>query len=174
MSRENKEKIIDNLEEIISNCSIGVLTDYRGLSVSEMTALRRRIQEAGGEYRVVKNTLARLAVARVDREELADSFEGPIAIAFGYSDITEIAKIITGYIRDTKLSLGIKGGFTEDRILSPADITTLSTIPSREVLLSQLLGQLNSPISSLVNVLASPFRGLAQVLQAQINKMEEA
>lgn len=174
MSRDKKEKIIDNLEEVISNCSIGVLTDYRGLTVSQMTALRRRIQEAGGEYRVVKNTLARLAVARADREELADSFEGPVAIAFGYSDITEIARIITGYIRETRLSLGIKGGFTSDRVLSPADITTLSTIPSREILLAQLLGQMNSPITSLVRVLASPVRGLAQVLQAQINKMEEA
>ncbi len=174
MSRDKKEKIIDSLEGVISNCSIGVLTDYRGLTVSEITTLRRRIQEAGGEYRVVKNTLARLAVVKADREELADSFEGPVAIAFGYSDITEIARIITGYIRETKLSLSIKGGFTEDRVLSPADITTLSTIPSREVLLSRLLGQMNSPITSLVNVLSSPVRGLTQVLQSQINKMEEA
>ena len=173
MYREKKVQIVDSLEERISKCSIGVLTDYRGLTMTEITALRRKIQEVGGEYRVVKNTLAKLAVVKADREDLATSFEGPVAIAFGYDDITEIARVITAYIRETRLDLGIKGGFTVDRVLSSADVTTLSIIPSREVLLARLLGQLNSPISSLVNVLSSPLRGLAGVLQAQINKLEE-
>ena len=174
MARDDKAKIIDELGEVISRASIGVLTDYRGLTVSEITDLRRKIQDAGGEYRVVKNTLARLAAAKADREDLADSFDGPVAIAIGYDDVTRIARIVTDYVRETRLSLDIKGGFTEDRVLSPADVTTLSTIPSREILISQLLGQLNAPISSFVNVISSPLRGLAQVLTAQINKMEEA
>ena len=174
MPTEKKVQIVEDLEDVISRASIGVLTDYRGLTMPEITALRRKLQAAGGEYRVVKNTMARLAVTKVDREELAESFEGPVALAIGYDDITQIARILTDHIRETRLEIGIKGGFTSDRVLSAADITTLSTIPSREVLIAQLLGQMNAPITSLVNVLSGPIRGLAQVLQAQINKMEEA
>ena len=94
MSREKKAQIIDSLQEVFSRCSIGVLTDYRGLSASEMTDLRRRLRESGIEYKVVKNTLARFAAQRAGKEELLSFFEGPVAIAFGYGDITEPAKIL--------------------------------------------------------------------------------
>ena len=97
MGREKKSEIIDRLEDIFSRCSIGILTDYRGLTNAEITSLRRRIQGAGGEYKVVKNTLARFAAERAGVEELVDRLEGPIAIAFGYDDITEPAKAITDY-----------------------------------------------------------------------------
>ncbi|MFC1901241.1 50S ribosomal protein L10, partial [Chloroflexota bacterium] len=83
MSKEKKAEIIDSLEETFSKCSIGILTDYRGLTNAEITALRRRIQGAGGEYKVVKNTLARFAAERIGIEELVSHIEGPIAIAFG-------------------------------------------------------------------------------------------
>jgi len=82
MSREKKTQIIDSLQEAFSGCSIGILTDYRGLTTPEMTALRRRLQESGGEYRVVKNTLARFAAARVGKDALVSSFDGPIDIFF--------------------------------------------------------------------------------------------
>ncbi|MFC2020337.1 50S ribosomal protein L10 [Chloroflexota bacterium] len=172
MSREKNAEIIDSLEETFSRCAIAILTDYRGLSTPEVTALRRKLQETGGEYRVVKNTLARLAAEKAGNENWLSAFEGPLAIAFGYNEITEPAKIVTNYIRDTRLGLDIKGGFLGDRLLTSEEVTTLSTLPSREVLLARLLGQINSPIANLASCLVSPIRGLIGVLEAQIKQME--
>jgi large subunit ribosomal protein L10 len=172
MSKEKKAEIIDSLEELFSGCSIGILTDYRGLTNAEITALRRRIQGSGGEYRVVKNTLARFAAERAGIEDLVSRLEGPIAIAFGYDDITGPAKVLAAWIDETKLELGIRGGFTGDKVLTPEEVKTLSTLPDRNVLIARAIGQMNAPITALVNCLSSPIRGMMGVLQAQIQKLE--
>jgi large subunit ribosomal protein L10 len=172
MSRQKKVQIIDSLQEEFSKCSIGVLTDYRGLSASEITILRRRLGELGVRYRVVKNTLARFAAERVGRADLADSFEGPVAIAFGYGNITEPARALADYIGTSKSSLTIKGGFLSDRLLTLAEVSTLSTLPSREILLAKVLGGMQSPIAYLVNCLTAPIMGVARVLQARIKQLE--
>lgn len=171
-SRERKTQIIDGLQEAFAKCSIGILTDYRGLSTPEMTTLRRRLQESGSEYKVVKNTLARFATERAGREDLASSFKGPVAIAFGYGDITTPAKVLAGYIRDSKTSLNIKGGFLEDRLLTSEEVMSLSTLPSREILLARALAQMKSPISALLGCLTTPIRGIIGVLQARIKQLE--
>jgi len=172
MSKEKKAQIIDSLRETFSRCSIGVLTDYRGLSASEMTILRRKLRELGIEYRVVKNTLARFAAERASRADLVSSFQGPVAIAFGYGDIVEPAKTLADYIRASKSSLTIKGGFLSDRLLTSGEVSALSTLPSREILLAQVLGGMQSPIAALVNCLAAPIAGMARVLQARIKQLE--
>ena len=172
MSREKKAQIIDSLVETLSQCSAGVLTDYRGLTAQEITALRRKLREAGIEYRVVKNTLARFAAERLGWADLAASFEGPVALAVGHGEITEPAKVLAGYISATKSTLAIKGGFLGDRRLSPEEVKTLSKLPSREILLAQVLGTMQSPIAALANCLNAPLSGLARVLQARINQLE--
>ncbi len=172
MSREKKAQIIDSLQETFSKCSIGILTDYRGLDTPQLTALRRRLQGAGGEYKVVKNTMARFAAARAGIEDIANAFEGPIAIAFGYGEITEPARVLANYIRESGTNLGIKGAFYGDRLLTTEEVMTLATLPSREILLARVLGQMNSPISALASCLAAPIRGLIGVLQAQIQQLE--
>ncbi len=172
MSKEKKAQIIDSLQETFSRCTIGILTDYRGLKTSEVTAIRRRLQESGGEYKVVKNTLARIALARTGKDDPVSGVEGPIAIALGYSDMTTPVKALLGHIRDSKITLPIKGGFSGNRLLTPEEVMSLSTLPSREVLLARVLGQMKSPVSGLVNCLTSPIRGLIGVLQAQIQQLE--
>jgi len=172
MSREKKAQIIDRLQEVFSKCSVGIFTDYRGLSASEITVLRRRLRESGTEYKVVKNTLAQLAAERAGKDELVSSFEGPVAIAFGYGDITEPVKALADYIRTSKTSLGIKGGFLGDRLLTSEDVMTLSTLPSREVLLAKILGGMQSPISALAGCLVTPIRRIMGVLQARIRQLE--
>ena len=172
MPREEKTQIIDRLQEGISKCSIGILTDYRGLSTSEMNALRAKLRELGVEYKVVKNTLARFAVERAGRGDLVGSFEGPIAIAFGYGDIIEPARALANYIDASKASLDIKGGFLSDRLLTSEEVTTLATLPSREILLAKLLGGMQSPITALVSRLATPISGVIGVLQARIQQLE--
>jgi len=172
MPTEKKAKVIDNLEQVFSRCSIGILTDYRGLSTIEMTGLRRRLRESGVEYKVVKNTLARIAAQRAGREELAGSFDGPLAIAFGYGDISEPARALADYIKTTKSVMSIKGGFLPGRLLTSGDIVTLSTLPSMEILISRVLAGMQQPIVALVSYLNAPMQGMVGVLQARIKQLE--
>ncbi|MBL7125169.1 MAG: 50S ribosomal protein L10 [Dehalococcoidales bacterium] len=172
MSREKKAQLIDSLQQVFSRCSIGIMTDYRGLSANEMTDLRRKLRESGIEYKVVKNTLARFAAERAGKEGLVSFFEGPVAIAFGYGDITEPARALANYIQTSRASMSIKGGFLSDRLLTSEDVTTLSTLPSREILLAKVVGGMQSPISALVSHLTAPMRGIIGMLQARIQQME--
>ena len=172
MSREKKAQTIDRLQDTFSKCSIGILTNYRGLSTPEITVLRRKLRESSVEYKVVKNTLARFAAERTDKDDLVSFFKGPIAIAFGYGDVTEPAKALVDYIRTSKASLSIKGGFLSDRILTSEDVTTLSALPPREILLAKVLGGMQAPIITLVGCLTTPIRGIIGALQARIKQLE--
>ncbi len=172
MSREKKSQTIDRLQDTFSKCNIGILTDYRGLSAPEITVLRRKLRGSSVEYKVVKNTLARFAAERAGKSDLGSLFQGPVAIAFGYGDITEPAKILTAYMRTSKVSLSIKGGFLGDRLLTLEDVATLSTLPSREILLAKVLGRMQGPIVTLVGCFTTPIRGIIGVLQARIKQLE--
>jgi large subunit ribosomal protein L10 len=174
LSREKKAQIIDALQSEFSSCNIAVLTDYRGLSNAEITALRRKVQESNGAYMVVKNTLARFAAERLKRPDLAASFEGPVAIAFGYGEITQIAKTVADYVRTSGTTASIKAGFLPERMLTAEEVNSLARLPSREVLLGRVVGGMMSPFWRLVGVLAGPMRGLAVVLQARIEQLEGA
>jgi large subunit ribosomal protein L10 len=170
--KAEKAQVIDELEEEFAKCNVGILIDYRGLPTPEMNTLRRKLQESGNKYRVVKNTLARFAADKTGKKELVGSLKGPMAIAFGYSDISGTARVLTDYIRDSKVTLNITGGFLGNRLLTAADVETLATLPSREVLLARVLGQMNAPITTLASALASPIRGFVTVLQGRIKQME--
>lgn len=172
MSREGKVKIIDELGGIFTECSIGILTDYRGLSTAEITDLRRALRSSGIKYRVVKNTLARFAAEKTGKGELVSFFQGPVAIAFGYGDIIAPAKILADYIRSSKISLSFKGGFSGDEVFTPGDVEKLATLPSMEILMSKILAGMQSPIVRLVNCLANPMRGFIGVLQARVKQLE--
>ena len=173
MPREKKVQSIDNLKDLVAKCDIAILTDYRGLSASEMTILRRRLRELGIDYKVVKNTLALFAVERAGRDELVNLFEGPVAIAFGYGNIVEPARVLDDYIRTSKTTpLSIKGGFLADRLLTKEEVVTLSKLPSREILVGKVLGGMQAPIVALLTCLNAPVRGLVGVLQARIEQLE--
>ncbi len=172
MNREQKTKIIEQLQAELAGCDVGVLTDYRGLSNSEITALRRKIQESDGAYTVVKNTMARFAAERAGRADLAAAFEGPMAIAFGHGDVTGVPKVLAEFVRKAGTAVSVKGGFLPDRMLTTAEVNQLAALPPREVLLAQVLGGLQAPIAGLIRCLAAPMRGLAGVLQARIEQLE--
>jgi large subunit ribosomal protein L10 len=169
---EKKAKVIDNLEQLFSRCTVGILTDYRGLSAFEMTDLRRRLREAGVEYRVVKNTLARIAARKMGREDLASLFDGPVAIAFGYGDVIEPARVLAEYIQATKSAMSIRGGFLPERLLTLDEITILSSLPSREALIARVLAEVQRPLVALVGYLSAPMQGMVGVLQARIQQLE--
>jgi len=172
MPREKKTEIIDRLKDTFSRCNIAILTDYRGLTMAEMTNLRRRLQESGNEFKVVKNTLARLAAIKAGKDELASLLIGPVAIALGYGDIASPAKALASYISEARGTITIKGAFSGDRLLTAEEVITLSTLPSKEILVAKLLGQMKSPLAVLIGSLTAPMRGIVAVLQARIRQME--
>ncbi|MDO8686971.1 MAG: 50S ribosomal protein L10 [Dehalococcoidales bacterium] len=172
MSKEKKAQIIEELQEDFTKSNVVILTDYRGLATPQMTTLRRRLQESNSEYKVVKNTLARIALERDGGNDAATSFEGPTAIVMGYGDITAPARILIDYIRESQASLSIRGGFLKNRLITAEEVKTLATLPSREILLAKVLGQMQSPIVGLLGCLTSPIRGIMGVLQARINQLE--
>jgi large subunit ribosomal protein L10 len=173
MPTKKKVKIIESRQEVFTESNNIILTDYRGLTTAELTALRRKVEEVGARYRVVKNSLARLAAEKTGKTNLDTLFKGPTAVAFCYGDITNLAKTFMEYVRTTKLEVTIKGGFLGDRPLSSEEVKTLSTLPSREILLARVLGGLQSPIATFITCSALPLRGLLGILQARIKQLEE-
>lgn len=174
MPTEKKEQIVAEFQAALEKCSVGILTDYRGLTMAEMTDLRRKLRAANIEYRVIKNSLAQIAARNAGKEDLAPSFTGPMAVAFGYGEIPEVAKVLTDYIKAAKSILAIRGGFFEDSVLDTQGVEKLAKLPSKEVLIAQVLGGIQAPLYGIVNVLAGTMRGVMNVLNARIKQLEEA
>jgi large subunit ribosomal protein L10 len=137
--------------------------------------LRRKLRDAGVDFRVVKNTLARMALEKAGRQNLAEVFSGPTAVVLGYDDISEPAKQLADYLRVTRESpLMIKSGFLGDQLLTKQQVSVLATLPDRDALLANLMGTMQAPVSNLVNGLAGIIRGMVNVLQARKEQLEKA
>ena len=165
MLREKKVQIVSNLADDLSRSTIIIATNYQGLLAKQMAELRNALAKAGVEYHVVKNTLVFRAADQAGKPQLRDIIEGPVALAFGYDDVVNTAKALNQYIKSAALSLQIIGGLLEDRILLPEEVVSLANLPTREVLISKLIGQLQAPIGTLHNILNLPLQGLLNVLQ---------
>jgi large subunit ribosomal protein L10 len=163
--REEKAQVVAELEEKLKSSKTVVFADYRGLNVADVTNLRRTLRDAGVEMRVVKNTLTSIAVVNVGYEGLNEFLSGPTAVAFGRDDPVAPAKLLIGFTKNNK-NFVIKGGLVEGSIVGPQSIKSLADLPSREVLVSQVLRGLNRPISGLATVLQGPIRKLAYALKA--------
>lgn len=172
MLKQKKEQLIDELTSSLSRCTIAVATDYRGLTAKEMVQLRRRLTAMGIEYRVIKNTLTRFAAEKAGKSQLEPLLSGPVAMAFGYDDVVKPAQALREHIRAAGSVLQIKGGILGDKLLTPEDIINLATMPSREVLIARLMGQLQAPIQALHNVLSAPLRSFLYVVQARAKQLE--
>ena len=172
MPTEKKAQTIDRLEQELAKANIGILTDYRGLKTPEINSLRRKLQDVNGDYKVVKNTLVRKAAEKLNQTAITGSFEGPTAIAFGYGDISQLAKTFSDHVRTSKMNLSVKGGFMRNTLLTPADVTTIAALPPKEVLIAKVVGSIKSPLYMLAGVLSGPIRGLQNVLTARIKQME--
>lgn len=173
MPTQAKADAVSELADKFGRSAIVITTDYSGLPVSEMTALRRALREAGVEYRVVKNTLAYLAADAAGRPAIKEAIEGPTGIALGYGEPTDPARALSGFIRSTRSSLKLRGGELDGKTLTEADVNRLATMPARDELIAQLLMRMNGPIAGLVNVLNGPIAGLARVLQGRVDNLRE-
>ncbi len=149
---ELKQPIVQAIAEDIKDAASVVLVDYRGLTVAEDTALRKQLREAGIVYKVCKNTMMKRAFEGTDFAALDEHLEGPSAIAIPKDDATAPARILCNFAKDAK-ALELKAGVVEGTVYDVAGLTELSKVPSREELLSKLLGSLQSPITNLARVL---------------------
>jgi large subunit ribosomal protein L10 len=172
--REQKVEQVDLLTEKLKKAKVAVLTDYRGLKVNQIQELRGKLRTGNVEYRVVKNTLARRAAEAAGHKELDSELKGPIAIAFGNDDLSLPPRLINEFVRATRLKVEIVGGLVEGRVFDRDQIKQLADLPSREVLLAQLLGTLQSPVAQLVGIMQTPLQQLMGVLEAYKSKLEAA
>ena len=172
--KEQKAEQVDVLTEKLKKAKVAVLTDYRGLKVSQIQDLRGKLRGGDVEYRVVKNTLARRAAEAAGYPALKEELKGPVAIAFGYDDLSLPARLINEFVRATRLKVEVMGGLVEGRVFNRDQIKQLADLPSREVLLAQLLGTLQSPVGQLVGIMQTPVQQLVGVLDAYKSKLEAA
>lgn len=164
-TKEQKEIIIKELTEKLKNSKAVVFSDYKGLNVKDMTILRRDLREAGVDLQVLKKTLMNVALKNAGIEMDAKKLEGQVAIAVSSQDEVAAAKIIAKLAKVNE-NLKIVGGILGTKELSTAEVNALAKLPSKEELLSKLVGTLNAPVSGFVNVLAGNIRGLVTALQA--------
>lgn len=149
---ELKQPIVDEISEQIKDAQSVVIVDYRGLTVAQDTDLRKQLREAGCTYKVYKNTMMKRAFAGTDCEQLSDLLEGTNAVAISKDDATAPARIIAKVAKDAP-ALEIKAGIVEGTLYDADGMKTIASIPSRDELLSRLLGSLQSPITNFARVL---------------------
>ena len=165
MKKENKEQIVADVSALLSSSQATFLADYRGLNVEKTNQLRSELRAVGVDYRVVKNTLMRLAAKGTDAECLDAILAGPTAVAFVMGDPAASAKVLSEFAKSSK-TFELKGGVLGNKLLSVQQIQALAELPSREVLLAQVLRCINAPATNFVGVLAAVPRSLVQVLAA--------
>lgn len=172
MKLEQKQKIVEELAEKFKKSKVLIVTDYKGLNVTTLNDLRRKLRESDIEYRVVKNTLLARASDDTDVSKIKDSFKGPSAIAMSFEDPVAPAKVLTKFAEENK-KLEIKIGVMGNRVLSLDDIKVLSSLPAREVVLARLLSAMNAVPTGLVSALSNIPRKMINVIQA-IKEQKEA
>jgi large subunit ribosomal protein L10 len=167
--RAEKVAVVDEVRERLNDATGSVVTEYRGLTVTQLAELRQRLSAAGGDYKVYKNTLVRLAITSGPHEQLADYLTGPTAIAFVHGDVSAVAKALRDFAR-TNPALVIKGGLLEGSTLSASELAVLADLPSRDVLLARLAGGIAAPLQQLAGLLQALPRNLAYGLSALLDQ----
>ena len=163
MPTSAKAETIDELRSRIAGATAAVLTEYRGLTVQQLSELRKQLKAASAEYRVVKNRLARIAVEGSPLAGLRPHLTGPIGVVIGRKDPAAMAKALSVFAR-TNPALMLRVGVIEGQLMEPQDLKAVADLPSREALRAQLVGTVQGPLAGLVGLLAAPLREMVYVL----------
>ncbi len=164
MNRSEKAAIIEQLKSRAESASIAVVTDFKGMPVEELTRLRVEIRKNGGEYVVVKNTLARIALTGTAHEPIANGFKQNCAVALGFDDPVAVAKALSDFTKTSKI-FAIRHGSLEGKALTAAQVDDLAKMPSKPQLLGMVLGTINAVPTNFVSLFANIIRGLLYALK---------
>jgi large subunit ribosomal protein L10 len=169
MARPEKVAVVEEIQTKLDEADAAVLTEYRGLTVSELAELRASLRPTGTRYKVFKNTLARRAIEGRGLDEITDLFEGPVAIAFVQGDAAAAAKALREFGKNHE-ALVVKGGLLGERVMSPSDIAALAELPTREVLLTQIAGLFQQPLTRAAGLFQAFPRNFAYGVKALIDQ----
>jgi len=169
ITKQQKEELIEQYKKWLKESDGLILTHYHGLSVKAISDLRRDIRESGGEFHIIKNTLAKRAFEESGREWKKDVFIGPTALGVSYQNPTGLAKIIKDFSKEFG-TIEIKSGYLAERLMTVEEIVTLAELPSMEAMRAKLLSTILAPASQLVRTLAEPGRQVAAVLKSYSEK----
>lgn len=174
MQKADKERLVAELSERLKTTQTLIVTDYRGLTVTDIDKLRTELLEHGARFQVVKNTLTRRAAEEAGADSLLALLEGPTAIAFLETDgdPVAVAKALSNAARETRV-LQIRGGILDGATIGEDDVRNLATLPPAEVLRAQLVGAVSGPLTTVVGLFTAPLRDLVNVLDARIKQLEE-
>ena len=174
MPTQKKVEAVQELRERIERAAIIIAAEYRGMSVGELSALRHAIRDAGVEMKVVKNRLFQRAAQEAQRPELAGLLAGPTAVIFGNEDVAAAAKAVSDYMRQARNAFAVRQAMMDGQLLSAAEIQELASLPTRPVLLGQLAGALQAPVTRLASLLNGTVQTFAGLLDARARQLEEA
>lgn len=172
--RDEKAQRVAELGDRLRRARALVLTEFRGLTVKQQTRLRRELRQAGVEFAVVKNTLARIAAREAGVDGLDPYLEGPTAIAVGFDDPVAPARELARLLRELRDNLAIKAGMVEGRLLGPDEVRALADLPSKEQLLAQVAGGLAAPLTGFAGALSGVLRKFVYAVDALRRQREEA
>jgi len=166
LNKERKQQVVAELHEKLQRAKAVFLADFRGMNVGKATALRNELRKSAVEYKVVKNTLLELASRETDKESLSPHYVGPTAVALSYDDPVAAAKVLSRFAKEQQATFKLKAGVLSGKVISVADIQALADLPSREVLLAQLLATMQAPTTNFVGVLAAVPGSFVRLLNA--------
>ena len=167
-----KQEKIEAMKENFAKAKVAVVTEYRGLTVEEISKLRRALQKENSDYMVTKNTLAKIASKGTDFEVLADVLKGPVAIAFGFGDEVTPAKVLTKFIKEAKKGQ-IVAAALDGKLLDAKETAKLAELPSKEELYAKMLGCINSPATGIAGAVNAVMSGLVRAMD-QVAKQKSA
>lgn len=173
ISKDKKVQMVADYEDQMSRSQALILTDYRGLTVAEITRLRQNLREVDGSFQVVKNSLFALALQNTGAPVPEEQLAGPVAVGYCFGEVPPVAKALTDFAREAD-ELTIKGAILGTSLLDAEGVKGLAALPPREILLAQLVGAVQGPMSSLVTTITAPMREIAQVLKSRSEQGQEA
>lgn len=171
--KPEKVEAVNRLRDIVNSSATAILADQTGLNVKQISELRRRLEQAGAKFTVIKNTLFRLATAGTPMEPLGVGLEGPTVLAYSSADAAAMAKTISTFIREFRVG-AIKRAFVDGSLLTAEDVIALAILPPKEVLIGQVVGSLVSPLSGFVGTIQIALANFGFTLQSVAEKREAA
>ncbi len=169
ITKEKKKQMVADYVDRMSNSQALILTDYRGLTVADLTELRNKLREDSGTFQIVKNTLFKLALERAKVSVPSEQLDGTIAVGYCQEEVPPIAKTLTDLAKKSSV-LRIRGAVLGTDFLDVSRVQSLAALPPREILLAQVLGAIQGPMSGVASTIVAPVRELVQVLQARADQ----